>query len=152
MHHSWSHSLLSWRTWSNFKRPTRLLKVQTGTLLFLVSVSALPPPRTFSPAVFIHLFFVAVCYTLVDDPSLLWARPTCNKLNAATDALGKFIVLLSGLCFCFTSFRAFVDSCANLWYDFQLLVFQQIEADEYIDAASHTPVVRFYGITEVSFC
>ncbi|KAF9438595.1 DNA-directed DNA polymerase delta [Entomortierella beljakovae] len=28
------------------------------------------------------------------------------------------------------------------------IVFQQIEADEYINPATHTPVVRFYGITE----
>lgn len=44
----------------------------------------------------------------------------------------------------------FVGPRANILYEFQLLVFQQIEADEYMDAASHTPVVRFYGITEVS--
>lgn len=30
-----------------------------------------------------------------------------------------------------------------------LLVFQQIEADEYMDWGSRKPVVRFYGVTEV---
>ncbi|ORZ22880.1 DNA polymerase family B-domain-containing protein [Lobosporangium transversale] len=29
------------------------------------------------------------------------------------------------------------------------IVFQQIEADEYMDSIAHTPVVRFYGITEI---
>ncbi|KAG0004858.1 DNA-directed DNA polymerase delta [Entomortierella chlamydospora] len=50
----------------------------------------------------------------VDDPSLLWARPTCNKINPSTDTI----------------------------------VFQQIEADEYMHSGMQTPVVRFYGITE----
>ncbi|KAF9172191.1 DNA-directed DNA polymerase delta [Mortierella sp. AD010] len=50
----------------------------------------------------------------IDDPSLLWARPTCNKINPSTDTI----------------------------------VFQQIEADEYIHSGTQTPVVRFYGITE----
>lgn len=42
------------------------------------------------------------------------------------------------------------DPSANMCSVSQPLVFQQIEADEYMDAASHAPVVRFYGITEVS--
>jgi DNA polymerase delta subunit 1 len=74
-------------------------------------------------------------FKIVENTQATWGRAPRPDLNPSTDKLGKSTPSLTN-----------VDR-SNI----EQIVFQQIEIDEYMDYNVHQPVVRFYGITAVSF-